>query len=84
MALLGDAGALQVKAGIMFMGHADAAMQLDHLRGYAVQRLAGGRLGKRGEGGERRIIGINRRQRGFDRRSRQLQFAEAAAPGRSR
>jgi hypothetical protein len=72
---LGDAGALHVEAGVVDVGHADAAVHLDHLVGRQVQHL--GRLGL-GQGGQQARVatGVGGFQGGLDARAGGLQVGE--------
>ena len=60
----------------MLVGHADAAMQLDHLAADEVQRVAGHRLGEADRLVDIRAPGVDRLQRALDRRAHQLQLGE--------
>ena len=80
--LLEHARALEVEAGIVLVGHADAAVELDHLPADQMERLIGDRFGKTGLLADVRSPGIRRLQRPFDRRI-QLPRIRTASTGPS-
>src|SRR6185312_9890094 len=62
----GRAGALQVEAGVVRVGHADAAVHLHHLVGDQVQRVADLGLRQRDQLGHVRAVVVDGRQRRLD------------------
>jgi hypothetical protein len=72
----GGAGALEVEAGVVGVGHADAAVHLHHLVGDQVQGVAHLRLGQRDQlGGVRRAV-VDGGQGRLDAGAGQLQIGE--------
>src|SRR5690606_21328034 len=74
-ARLEHAGALEVEADVVFVGHADAAVELDALAADRVKHAVGLGLGDRGRAGNTEPA-VERLQPALDRRAHHREIAE--------